>query len=90
MAVREVGLDGGIAIAEADPAERVALSGTQIEAERARGGEAIGHDTFAAGLIDRRHTAIGEGDLQTAAARGESGGESGGAAANDEEIGRVR
>ena len=61
----------------------------QIEAERARGSEAIGHDALAAGLIDGRHAAIGKRDIQAAAARGESGGESGRAAANDEEIGRA-
>ena len=90
MSVREGGLDGGIAIAEANSAKRVALRGAQIETERTRGGQAIGHDAFAAGLIDGRHGTIGERDIQAAAARGESGSQAGGAAANDEEIGRAR
>ena len=34
--------------------------------------------------------AIGEGDIEAAAARGDSGGEPGRAAADDEEIGRAR
>ena len=88
--MRESGLDAGIAIAEANAAKRVAAGRMQVEAERARGGQAIGHDAFAASLIDGRHGAIGQRDIQAAAARGESGGETGRSAANHEEIGRTR
>ena len=68
----------------------MAFGGAQIETECACGGEAIGHDAFAAGLIDRRHAGIGECDIDTAATRGEGDGKSGGTSANDEEIGGAR
>ena len=78
------------AIAETDAAKRVAAGGMQIDAERARGGQAIGHDAFAASLIDGRHGAIGQRDIQAAAARGDGGGQTGRSAADHEDIGRTR
>jgi hypothetical protein len=89
LSVGESGLDGGLAIAEANPAKRVAAGRVQIETKRTRGGQTIGHDAFAASLVDGRHGRIGKCDIQAAAARGESGSQTGRAAANHEEIGRA-
>jgi hypothetical protein len=50
------------------------------------GSESVGHDAFTTRFVDGRHARIGDGHGQTATSRGESGGQSGGAAANHEEI----
>jgi len=41
------------------------------------GGDAVGHDPFAAGLINRRLVAVRQGHIKAATARGNSGGEAG-------------
>jgi hypothetical protein len=89
MSVRECGLDGVIAIAKPNPAKRVPLFCVQIQTERTRGGQAIGHDAFAASLVDRRHGRIGDRDRQAAATRSQCGSQAGRASANHEKIRRT-
>jgi len=80
-------------IAASEPTEMAGLLLVNLlgwEPERMRRGQAIGHETFAAGLIDRRCRAIRQSDIQAAATRGDGGGKPCGPAADDEKIGRAR
>ena len=55
VSVGEIGLDSWNRHRRSGCRETGGPGRAQIEAERARGGQAIGHDAFAAGLIDGRH-----------------------------------
>ncbi|SPF41101.1 hypothetical protein SBA4_2640004 [Candidatus Sulfopaludibacter sp. SbA4] len=71
---------------EANAAEGLRSGGRQVDAQRARGGQSIRHDAFAAGFIDGRHGAIGEQHLKSAPAGGDGGGQPGRAAPDYENV----
>ena len=87
VAIGETRFDAGLAVGETNAAEGMSTGGLQVDAERAGGGQAIGHDAFTAGLVDGRNGAIGESDVEAAAARGDGGGEPSRSAADDEQVG---
>jgi hypothetical protein len=80
---------GGL-VEEADAAEGMILRPAQIaieiEAEGGEGFESVGHEAFAAGLVDGRAHGVNDFDVEAFACRGDSGSEAGGACANDEDI----
>lgn len=75
---------GNAAIDEANAVEGLRVKSVQRYAEAAQGGQAIGHQAFAANLVDGRACAIGEGDIETFAARGNGRREARGTASDDE------
>lgn len=70
----------------ADPAEAEALAGGEDDAELAQERRGVGHQTLAAGFVDRRAGAVEDPHREPRAARLDSGGEPGGPAADDHQV----
>jgi hypothetical protein len=85
-AEREACFDRLRALAKTDSMKLVADIGVDFDAERPRGGQAIGHDAFTAGFVYRRVSGIGDHHCEAAAARGDGGGQTGGTASDDEDV----
>ena len=86
VAPREGGFHGGFALSKTDAAEGDAAGQVEVDAQRARGGHAVRHNALAASFVDGRNGTIRERDIETAAARGDGGGQSGGTAADHEDF----
>ena len=80
-------LGGQAAGAETDAAKRMACRLPDRDAQRARGGDAVRHDAFAAGLVDGRAAAIGHGDVETEPPGGDRGSQTGWTSADDADVG---
>jgi hypothetical protein len=85
---RKIGLHGHTIPAETDSAERQSGSARYVDTKRSRCGQAIGHDAFAAGFVDRGNGAIRDGHVEAARANSDSGGETRRSAAADENVSR--
>jgi len=88
--LREISLHHCTGVAEPDTAERMAAGRGEVESERASPGQAIGHDAFAASLVDRWDCAVCQSDIEAALPGGDSTRETCRPAANYEKIGSAR
>ena len=82
----EAGFGRNIAVAEPDTGKAERRRRLQIDTQRTGGPQPIRHHAFAAGLVDGRKGAVGDSDVETAAARGNGGGEASRASADYEDI----
>ena len=78
-AAGETGLDFARSVDKADPSKGRGMSGVNLNAQRGQRRQAIGHDAFAASLVDGRLRAIDDGDLEACLPGSDCGRESGGA-----------
>lgn len=87
MALRERRLGREIVFDKADTAEREGLAPVRLDADAMQGGDAIWHQAFAAGFVERRLSPIYENNAETLLAGGQSGGKAGGTAADHDDVG---
>jgi hypothetical protein len=86
VSFRKRRLGGNAAIDEANAMEGLARRPVPRDPETAQCGQAIGHQSFAAGFVDGRACTVGKGDSEAFAARGDGGCEAGGTASDYEYV----
>jgi hypothetical protein len=86
LATGKDGFGGFASAQEANAAEGMADARGNDDAKFAEGGESIGHEAFAAWLVDWRGRAVGHDHAQPATTRGDRGSKAGRATANDENV----
>jgi len=84
--VGKIRLSSQIPLNESNTSERKTLIGGDCDSKFAKSNYAVGHEAFAAGLVDGRNGAIGYTDVKTLLTRGDGRRKSGRAAAYDEYI----
>jgi hypothetical protein len=85
VSVREPGFGGAAGVQEANAVKRDAF---EINPESARGGNAVGQESFATGFVNGRAPGVGKDHVEAAAAGGDGSGEAGRSAADDEDVGQ--
>jgi hypothetical protein len=81
----EVGGDTAVGVGESDACEGEAV-GVGEDAEGGEGAARFGHESLAAGFVDRGTASVGEEDVGAAKAEGDGGGESGRTCSGDEYV----
>ena len=82
----EIGGDARLIGGEGDAGEFGAAAGVDTDAEVGEGTAGGGHESFAAGFVDGRASGVGDQDVGSALAKGDGGGEAGGAGSGDEDV----
>jgi hypothetical protein len=67
----EVGGDAGLAGGEEDAGEFGSVVGLEMDTELSEGAAGVGHESFAAGLVDGRAAGVSEEDVGAAEAEGD-------------------
>ena len=75
-----------VAIQESNAAKRQAVAAAKPDAQPPQSGDAIRHQSLAAGLVDRENASIDHADVESAAAGGDRRGEASGATADNDDI----
>ena len=88
-AMREVGFDSAFVTDKTNSAKRAGVQTVEIEAKLAQGGDGVGHQALAAGLVNGRAKHVGNGDVKPLPAGRDGSGKSGGSTADDENIGSL-
>ncbi len=82
----EVGGDAGLTCGEGYAGEGGAVVGFEGDAELGEGVTRVGHDAFAAGLVDGGPLGVGDEYVRAAKAKADGGGETGGAGSGNEYV----
>jgi hypothetical protein len=81
---------GRVFVEEADASEEmvfdIAKIAVEVEAEAGKGAHGVGHESFAAGLVDGRPHGVDDFDVKAFVCGGDGGSEAGGTCADDEDI----
>jgi len=86
----EEGIDVVEGVLEADAAEEVAILLVEVDAELGEGLPRVGHQAFAAGLVDGVGTSLDDRAVDTALAQGDGGGKACGTSSDDQDINRLK